>query len=186
MAPRAGPRSSRPGGRRAQPPRLFRVLLPARDLAASHRFFERLFAAPGREVAPGRVYFDCGAVLLGVLDASGRRGRRVVASEATYFATADLEGLHGRARRLACLAPGWLHGDRASPLGEIVVRPWGERSFYARDPSGNPLCFVDESTVFTGSPRQILALRQGLVPASDRGHGRTARPRKRPLGTTAR
>ena len=26
----------------------------------------------------------------------------------------------------------------------------GERSFYARDPFGNGLCFVDENTLFTG------------------------------------
>jgi uncharacterized glyoxalase superfamily protein PhnB len=32
----------------------------------------------------------------------------------------------------------------------IETRPWGERSFYARDPFGNPICFVDEKTVFTG------------------------------------
>jgi hypothetical protein len=31
-----------------------------------------------------------------------------------------------------------------------VTRPWGERSFYAFDPDGNGLCFVDERTVFTG------------------------------------
>jgi hypothetical protein len=29
--------------------------------------------------------------------------------------------------------------------------PWGERLFYAKDPSGNPICFVDEGTLFTGS-----------------------------------
>jgi len=31
-----------------------------------------------------------------------------------------------------------------------VERPWGERSFYAVDPFGNPLCFVDQKTLFTG------------------------------------
>ena len=176
MAPSARPRASRRVGRRGEAPRLFRVLLPARDLAASRRFFERLFAAPGREVAPGRVYFDCGSVLLGVLDASGRRGRLGGSAEATYFATADLEAVHRRAKRLGCLAPGWLHGDRASPLGAIVLRPWGERSFYARDPSGNRLCFVDEPTVFTGSPGQVAALSRHGPPARlPRGR----RPRRR-------
>ena len=32
----------------------------------------------------------------------------------------------------------------------IVTQPWGERSFYAEDPFGNKLCFVDRSTLFTG------------------------------------
>jgi hypothetical protein len=29
------------------------------------------------------------------------------------------------------------------------VRPWGERSFYAEDPWKNPLCFVEEGTVYS-------------------------------------
>jgi hypothetical protein len=37
-------------------------------------------------------------------------------------------------------------------MGEIARRPWGERSFYMRDPFGNPLCFVDEGTLFTSGP----------------------------------
>ena len=30
------------------------------------------------------------------------------------------------------------------------TRPWGERSFYGRDPFGNPICLVDSGTTFTG------------------------------------
>jgi uncharacterized glyoxalase superfamily protein PhnB len=29
----------------------------------------------------------------------------------------------------------------------ISVKPWGERSFYATDPFGNRICFLDEATV---------------------------------------
>lgn len=32
----------------------------------------------------------------------------------------------------------------------IETQPWGERCFYAKDPFGNPICFVDERTVFLG------------------------------------
>jgi len=32
----------------------------------------------------------------------------------------------------------------------IEAMPWGERLFYATDPWGNPICFVDSVTVFTG------------------------------------
>jgi hypothetical protein len=35
-------------------------------------------------------------------------------------------------------------------VGKIERRSWGERSFYAHDPFGNPLCFVDASAVFRG------------------------------------
>jgi len=48
---------------------------------------------------------------------------------------------------LGCLSTEDVHGKSA---GEIVKRPWGERSFYAHDPWGNGLCFVDENTLFTG------------------------------------
>ena len=145
--------------RRARSARVFRVLLAAHDLEASRRFYETLLASPGRQVAPGRVYFDCGPVLVGLLD-YGPRGRRSSPTpvEALYFATSELEKIYQRARRLRALAPGYLHGDRSSPMGGIVRRPWGERSFYARDPSGNPLCFVDERTRFTGTAAQVAAL----------------------------
>ena len=54
-----------------------------------------------------------------------------------------------RARNAGC---SWLD-DR------IRKRPWGEKSFYLRDPFGNPLCFVDENTAFTG--RDTDAPREG-------------------------
>jgi catechol 2,3-dioxygenase-like lactoylglutathione lyase family enzyme len=153
---RAGVRATR---KRAEAPQLFRVLLKARNLGRSRRFYESLLGTRGRLVARGRVYFDCGPVLLGILDYSSR-GRRGLSppTEALYFATHDLEGIFRRARRLGALSPGLIHGDPSSPLGQIVVRPWGERSFYANDPSGNPLCFVDARTLFTGTPRQVAAL----------------------------
>ena len=36
-------------------------------------------------------------------------------------------------------------------LGEIEKMPWGETLFYANDPFGNPICLVDEKTIFTGN-----------------------------------
>jgi catechol 2,3-dioxygenase-like lactoylglutathione lyase family enzyme len=61
--------------------------------------------------------------------------------EHLYFAVDDLEAVHRRARRLA-----------AGPVDEtIVTRPWGERSFYLRDPFGNPLCMVHRPTAFSGN-----------------------------------
>ena len=32
---------------------------------------------------------------------------------------------------------------------QVKTQPWGERCFYAKDPFGNPICMVDERTVFT-------------------------------------
>jgi len=64
-----------------------------------------------------------------------------------YFSVENLDKIYARAQELGCLSKEKVHGERA---GEIVTRPWGERSFYAEDPCGNLLCFVDERTMFTG------------------------------------
>ena len=49
--------------------------------------------------------------------------------------------------RVGCLSAEEVH---EAPGGGIVVRPWGERSFYAEDPWHNPLCFVEDGTVYGG------------------------------------
>jgi catechol 2,3-dioxygenase-like lactoylglutathione lyase family enzyme len=169
--------------KKAEGPRIFRLLLQAKNLDQSKRFYSALLGTPGRWVAGGRVYFDCGSVILGLLDYSTvKSSERSTPTEALYLATDELEAVHRRARRLRCLSPELIHGDVSNPAGEIVVRPWGERSFYASDPSGNPLCFVDDRTLFTGSDRQVAALGK----AEARGHGpaATRTPRKRARGGT--
>jgi catechol 2,3-dioxygenase-like lactoylglutathione lyase family enzyme len=145
-------------------PAIFRLLLPARDLARSRAFYETLLGVKGRSVAPGRIYFECSGVILGILDYSRvRRADWPRVTESMYFAVGNLEAVFRRAKKLECLSGGLLHGDRASPLGKIRVRPWGERSFYAEDPSGNALCFVDRSTLFTGTRAQIAALDRAMA-----------------------
>lgn len=140
-------------------PSIFRILLPATDLERSRRFYEELLGIPGRVVARGRVYFDCGPVILGVLDySSDSAPEPSPPTEAIYFATKELEAVYRRAQRLDCLSKELIHDDPESPMGEILVRPWGERSFYADDPAGNPLCFVDDRTLFTGRDDQVASL----------------------------
>jgi hypothetical protein len=138
---------------------VFRILVAARNLEESRRFYETMLDSTGRLVAPGRVYFDAGPVILGVLDYSGEEEKDIpIPTESIYFATSQLEELHRRAKALGKTASGLIHGDPLSPMGEIGVRPWGERSFYAVDPTGNSLCFVDSTTCFTGTPAQVEAL----------------------------
>jgi hypothetical protein len=166
--------------KRTGTPRLYRVLVPAKDLNRSRRFYESLLSTRGRIVGGGRIYFDCGPVILGVLDYSVKSGSRLSApAEALYFATGDLEGMFHRALKLGCLTMGLLHDDPSSPLGEIIVRPWGERSFYANDPSGNPLCFVDERTLFTGTPCQVDESRRSHAARPRRSRSRTRIPTRR-------
>ncbi|MFN2498747.1 MAG: VOC family protein, partial [Pyrinomonadaceae bacterium] len=94
-----------------------------------------------------RHYIDCGPVILALVDGSAEGKQAKPLPDYIYFAVADLQSVHDRARALNCLSNGDVHGD---PAGEIIKRSWGELSFYVADPWGNGLCFVDEQTLFTG------------------------------------
>jgi len=123
--------------------RLVQVALRATDLDRAAAFYGELLGLEGRKVGGGRVYLDCGAVILALLGVDAPEP----AHEHSYFAVPDLEAVFERARALGALATDEVHGE---PAGAIVVRPWRERSFYAVDPWRNGLCFVDETTLFTG------------------------------------
>lgn len=122
--------------------RIFRVFVPVSDLEKAVVFYRELLGVEGRSIRGGRHYFDCGDVILALVENNGPP-----IADHIYFAVSDIEGVHTRAAALGCLETGDVHDSGA---GEIVKRPWGERSFYARDPFGNGLCFVDEGTLFTG------------------------------------
>jgi catechol 2,3-dioxygenase-like lactoylglutathione lyase family enzyme len=128
-------------------PQLFRLNVEVGDLDAANSFYTKLLGIPGRKQAGHRCYFDCGGVTLQVLDVSSNRQPHP-AAKALYFTVRNLEAAFDRAKALGCLSREDVHD---APGGGIVVRPWGERSFYAEDPWGNPLCFVEEGTVYTGS-----------------------------------
>ncbi|MBK7642950.1 MAG: VOC family protein [Planctomycetes bacterium] len=125
-------------------PQFFRLNLEVGDLAKAADFYQTLLGLTGRMQAGSRLYFQCGAVTLQVVDVGPAP---YPAAKALYFTVKDLDAVHERARELGCLAPESVHG---SPGGEIVVRPWGERSFYANDPWRNPLCFVEAGTTYGG------------------------------------
>ena len=129
-------------------PKLYRIILQVPDLDQAAEFYAKLLDDPGRRIPrASRHYIDCGPVILALVDvtAGGEEARPL--PDKIYFAVSNLEQVHARARKLKCLSNEDVHGDSA---GEIVVRPWGERSFYVQDPWGNGLCFVDEKTLFTG------------------------------------
>ena len=128
-------------------PKLARIVVHVDNLDRGGQFYSTLLDTPGRAVGGGRVYFDCGPVILAILDptSGGEKARPV--PDNVYFTVRDVEKVHERARKLGCLDGGDVHGE---PAGKIVRRPWGERSFYVVDPWGNALCFADEKTLFTG------------------------------------
>jgi predicted enzyme related to lactoylglutathione lyase len=131
-------------------PRLYRVIVPVNDLDVAVRFYATLFDEGGVRVSGGRHYFSCGGVILGLYYPKADGDDRVPRPnfDHLYFAVDDLAAMHHRATRLGGLSAEI--GDGNLPMGEIARRPWGEVSFYMVDPSGNPLCFVDATSLFTG------------------------------------
>jgi uncharacterized glyoxalase superfamily protein PhnB len=123
-------------------PRLYRVILPVSDISAAEKFYSHVLAIPGQRVSPGRHYFNCGGTILACYDprADGDKHNATPNPDHIYIAVSDLEGTFARANSAGC----------QEIEEKIQTRPWGERSFYAKDPFGNPICFVDEKTVFTG------------------------------------
>ncbi len=131
---------------------IFRVIVPVGDIDRAAAFYERLLAVDGERVSPGRHYFDCEGVVLACLDpvADGDGYQATPLTEPLYIAVDDIEAAYERARSAGATIPNGSDAD-IGPPGQIVERPWGEVSFYAADPFGNPLCFVRRSTAFTGS-----------------------------------
>jgi uncharacterized glyoxalase superfamily protein PhnB len=80
----------------------------------------------------------------------GTSGRRGPNWDHVYLAVNDLPAVFERAKKTGGVSTDV--GDGGAKMGEIARRPWGEVSFYMRDPFGNPLCFVDSSTLFTRPP----------------------------------
>jgi catechol-2,3-dioxygenase len=128
-------------------PMLFRIILQVSDLDQAAGFYGKLLGDPGRRIPrASRHYIDCGQVILALVDPTAEQEPQPL-PDYIYFAVDNLESYHSRARELNCLSQEDVHGASAA---EMVVRPWGERSFYVKDPWGNGLCFVDEKTLFTG------------------------------------
>jgi catechol 2,3-dioxygenase-like lactoylglutathione lyase family enzyme len=131
-------------------PKLFRVIVPVANLERGVRFYRQVLGLEGQAVSPGRHYFDCEGTILAVYDprADGDPHDARPLPEPIYLAVDDLPEVLHRAQDAGASFSSEVVPD-VGPLGEIAVRPWGERSFYASDPSGNPLCFVSRETVFT-------------------------------------
>ncbi|MGH9199736.1 MAG: VOC family protein [Vicinamibacterales bacterium] len=133
-------------------PRLYRVIIPVADLDGAQRFYSTLLDQEGMRVSPGRHYFNCGGVTLALYSpmSDGDDRQPHPNFDHVYFAVDDLDAVYRRAEQLGGLSEEV--GDGDLPMGAIARRPWGERSFYLRDPFGNPVCFVDATTTFTGRP----------------------------------
>jgi len=123
-------------------PRIFRVLIRVPDIARAVAFYDLVLDIAHRRISNGRAAYECGDVELVCYDPAADGDLHDIAQSPSfwqlYIAVDDLEAYEERVRASA--------GRVAQ---SIQTRPWGERSFYAADPFGNRLCFVD--TRSTGS-----------------------------------
>lgn len=133
-------------------PKLYRILVPVTDIDAAQRFYETVLGITGERVSPGRHYFDCEGTILACFDPAADQEARSASPnpEDIYIAVDDIEQTFQACQRAGANAV-TLDTPQTGPLGKIHPRPWGETSFYVTDPFGNPLCFVDRATIFTGA-----------------------------------
>jgi len=127
-------------------PKIFRVTIEVSNLDEAAAFYAKLLDTPGKRHPGARHYFDCGGVILAVLDVSHGGMRPTPGPKSLYLAVPDVDVVHARAASLEALSPFEVHGQ---PASDVVVRPWGEKSFYVTDPWGNELCFVQDGTLYT-------------------------------------
>ena len=124
--------------------RIYRIILPVLDIEKATKFYASILEDQGVRVSDGRHYFDCGGVILACYspkedgDEIGL-GWRQHESQYIYFSVSDLEKTYQLVKE-----------SGATEITEVDSMPWGERLFYAKDIFGNPICFVDEKTLFTG------------------------------------
>jgi catechol 2,3-dioxygenase-like lactoylglutathione lyase family enzyme len=126
--------------------KIFRITVEVSNIDEAAAFYAKLLDTPGKRHPGARHYFDCGGVILAVLDPTRGGIKPTPLPKSLYFAVDDVRQVHTRATELGALAPYQVHGQ---PAGDVIERPWGEKSFYVTDKWGNELCFVQEGTLYT-------------------------------------
>ncbi|GIH18270.1 VOC family protein [Rugosimonospora africana] len=125
--------------------RLYRMIVPVRDINLAAQFYGALLGQSGERVSSGRHYFDCGGTLLACWDPIADGDPEWTGPNTGHIYLSTTEPLEDVQLRAAAASA------TPDPLdGEIRVQPWGERSFYASDPWGNPFCVVQAGTEYRG------------------------------------
>jgi hypothetical protein len=100
--------------------KLFRVTLEVADLESVTDLCRDLLDIEGKRHPGARHYFDCGGVILAVLDISQGGMTPTPGPKSLYFAVDDLNVVHERASRLGVLAPYQVHGN---PPARCLIAP---------------------------------------------------------------
>src|SRR5437879_5871153 len=93
-------------------PSIFRIFIPVSDHEKAVAFYQRLLGTEGRLIHGGRRYFDCGPVILAIIENSGPP-----IGDHIYFSVPNLDAVFTRAKDLDCLEKTEIHEQ---PAGEIV------------------------------------------------------------------
>ena len=125
-------------------PKLYRIIFPVEDIEKAAEFYSNVLNQKGMRVSPGRHYFNIGGTILACYDpkADGdKQGNwKFHENQYIYISVSNLESVRNEMKKFDCKF-----------LGEIEKMAWGETLFYANDLFGNPICLVDEKTIFTGN-----------------------------------
>src|SRR5579872_6472898 len=97
---------------------LFRVSIEVAGIDEATAFYSNLLDTPGKRHPGARHYFDCGGVILAVLDVSQGGMKPTPGPKSLYFAVSDVAAAHARAASLKALAPFKVHGQ---PASEVIV-----------------------------------------------------------------
>jgi catechol 2,3-dioxygenase-like lactoylglutathione lyase family enzyme len=119
---------------KADTPKIFRITLEVSNLEEASAFYAKLLGVEGKRHPGARHYFDCGGVILALLDPTAGGLTPTPAPKSLYFAVHDVDAVHARARALKALAPYEVHGEprgrrNEAPLGRALLlrgRPLGE------------------------------------------------------------
>src|SRR5690242_2188421 len=100
-------------------PSLFRVTVEVGNLEEAAAFYARLFDTPGERHPGARHYFQCGSVIVAIIDPTRGGLAPTPGPKSLYFAVRDASTVHARAAELNALAPYAVHGE---PAGDVIQR----------------------------------------------------------------
>jgi PhnB protein len=104
-------------------PKLFRIVVQVSDLDRASAFDAKLLVDPGRRIPRGsRHYFDCGAVILALVDVTAGHLEPKPIPDYVYFAVSNLDEVFARAQEMDCLAKEDVHGEDAGEATVVRVR----------------------------------------------------------------
>lgn len=123
-------------------PRIFRIVIPVDDIEAATTFYSAILNTPGERVWVNRHYFRCGEVILACVEPGPESGDFHLDGDPRiiYLSVDNLEQTMELVRQ----------AEPAHLDASIEAQAWGERSFYAKDPFGTRLCFVQGATIYSG------------------------------------